>query len=119
MSSLALYIKYWQAASIAATVVGPSIQCPHNGRLGCTYTTTGTGTGTLSLECSMDGGSTFGTVPGASTEFTTQPAGAAITTPVVCNWSNMPGQLYRFRYTFTSGTGTITLSVAQGDTVGA
>jgi hypothetical protein len=76
---------------------------------------TGTPTGTFALECSFDG-ATYTVVPGAATEFTSnnqaQPAGSA--SSAVWNWSNVPGNLARIRYTATSGTGTLTIRAAQG-----
>lgn len=77
---------------------------------------TGTPAGTFTLECSFDG-ATWTTVPGASAEFTansqTQPAGGA--SAAVWNWSNVPGNMARIRYTRSSGTGTLTIRTASGN----
>lgn len=106
-------IKYWQAVSTAANITGAALKVGYNNRVTAAFTWTGTPTGTLALQCRMAGG-TWGDVPGASTEFTTQPAGAAQSTPVIGNWSNVPGDEYRFTFT-GSGSGTITCNIAQGD----
>lgn len=114
MSAQVVNIKYWQAQSLAASVNGPALPCPANGRLSAAFTWTGTPTGTIALQCRMAGG-TFATVPGASTEFTSQPAGSAVSTPLVVNFDVVPGGEYRFIYTHGGSTGTITCNVAQGD----
>ena len=84
-------------------------------RLSVLATWTGTPTGTFSLECSFDG-STYTTVPGAAAEFTSnsqaQPAGGAGS--AIWNWSNIPGNMARIKYTATSGTGMLTIRAAQG-----
>lgn len=76
---------------------------------------TGTPTGTFTLECSFDG-ATWSTVPGAAAEFTAnsqaQPAGGAST--AVWNWSNVPGNMVRLKYTAGGGTGMLTVRAAQG-----
>ncbi len=76
---------------------------------------TGTPAGTFALQCSFDG-TTWTTVPGAAAEFTansqTQPAGGAGS--AVWNWSNVPGNMARIRYTRTGGTGTLTIRASTG-----
>lgn len=74
---------------------------------------TGTPTGVFSLQSSFDGGQTWITTPGASTEFTAQPAGGA--SSGLWNWINVPGTLWRLLYTATSGTGTLTGFAADGN----
>lgn len=78
---------------------------------------TGTPTGTFSLEATWDGGATWQTVPGAAAEFTansqTQPGGSA--SSAVWNWSNVPGNMVRLRYTASGGTGQLNGRFAWGD----
>lgn len=77
---------------------------------------TGTPTGTFALECSFDG-QTWAVVPGAAAEFTAnsqlQPAGGA--SSAVWNWSNIPGNMARIKYTRSGGTGTLIIRAASGD----
>ncbi len=84
-------------------------------RLSVQASWTGTPTGTFKLQCSFNGGA-FVDVPGASAEFTAnsqaQPAGGAGS--AVWNWVNVPGNMVRLLYTATSGTGTLTVTAAQG-----
>jgi hypothetical protein len=84
-------------------------------RLSVQASWTGTPTGVFSLECSFDG-TTYTTVPGAAAEFTAnsqaQPAGGAGS--AVWNWSNVPGNMVRIKYTSTSGTGTLVIRAAMG-----
>jgi hypothetical protein len=102
------------AANLASTTTfGPF---PINGRrLSIRATWTGTPTGTFSLECSFDN-TNWTTVPGASAEFTAnsqaQPAGGA--SSAVWNWSNVPGNMARLRYTASGGTGMLVVHAAQG-----
>jgi hypothetical protein len=76
---------------------------------------TGTPTGTFALQCTFDG-TNWTTVPGAAAEFTAnsqaQPAGGA--SSAVWNWSNVPGNMARIRYTRSSGTGTLTIRASSG-----
>ena len=78
---------------------------------------TGTPTGTFALQTSADGGGAWVTVPGASAEFTSngqaQPAGSSGS--AVWTWYGVPGQTVRLQYTYTSGTGTLTVYASQGD----
>ena len=82
------------------------------GRLSIYAAWTGTPTGAFSLRTSFDGGTTWITTPGASTEFSAQPAGGA--SSALWNWSNVPGTNWQVLYTATSGTGTLTGYSAQG-----
>lgn len=106
------YVKYWVAQSGAATVTGVGLKCPYNGRLSATFEWTGTLSGTIALQHRHRDGSWLAT-PGASTEFTSQPAGSA--SSVACNWANMPGEEFRFVYTASSGTGNLTANLGLGD----
>ena len=81
-------------------------------RLSMGFSWSGTPTGTLKLQHSFDGGTTWFDTPGASTEFTAQPAGSA--SSVTTNWANVPGTLARIAYTRTSGSGTLTSYQCQG-----
>lgn len=80
-------------------------------RLSLYLSATGTPTGTFKLQSSFDNVNWIDT-PNASTEFTSQPAGAAYS--ILCNWSNVPGSLWRLVYTRSGGTGTLTSSYAMG-----
>lgn len=106
-------IKYFQAESTAASITGPAIDCPADGRLSLDTTWTGDTAGTLALQSSQDG-TNWSDVPDSSTEWT-QPAGVAQSTPITCNWVNVPGKYWRVTYTRTGGTGTITINATQGD----
>lgn len=104
------------AGNLASTTsFGP---CPVNGRrLSIVAQWTGTPTGTFSLESTWDGGVTWQTVPGAAAEFTAnsqaQPAGGA--SSAVWNWSNVPGNMIRIKYTAGGGTGQLNARLAWGD----
>lgn len=115
MSNPVVNIKYMQAESLAASVNGAWLRAPADGHVSAFITWTGTPTGTLKLEARAAGG-TEGEVPGSSAQFTTQPAGAAQATPIICNWDNVPGGEYRITYTRSGSTGTMTINLAQGDT---
>lgn len=106
-------IKYWAVVTLGAALNGSALPVPYDGRLSAFFTWTGTPTGTFVLQARAAGGA-WAEVPGASVQFTTQPAGAAVATPVVCNFSVMPGSEYRFVYT-GAGAGTVTCNIAQGD----
>jgi len=106
------YIKYWVAQSGASTVTGTWQRVPYNGRLSADFEWTSTLSGTIKLQHRTRDGSAFDT-PGASTEFTSQPAGAPGS--VACNWTNMPGEEYRFVYTAAAGAGNLTANVGVGD----
>lgn len=104
------------ALAITATWTSAAIPVPAApSALDIETTTTGTLTGTWTLETSRDGGSTFVTVAGASSGFT-NPAGGA-TGPADNNLSFVPGQLYRVKFTYVSGSGNITVRVGSNDMV--
>lgn len=77
---------------------------------------TGTPTGVFSLECSFDSGATVKPVPGASAVFTAngqaQPAGGASSPTWV--FLDIPGGVWRLKYTATSGTGSAAFKFAWG-----
>jgi hypothetical protein len=82
------------------------------GRLSVYVSLTGTGTGVFKLQTSFDGGVSWIDTPGASSEISAQPAGAAFS--ALWNWANVPGTNWRVLYTATSGAGTATGYAAQG-----
>jgi hypothetical protein len=88
------------AVPVSASRLSLHLKCP----------STGTPTGTFKLQASFDGTNWVDT-PNASTEFTSQPAGAY---DIVCNWTNLPGTQWRLVYTRTSGSGTLTSYYAMG-----
>lgn len=106
--------KYWQGVSmLPSPLLGPGMLCPYNGHLWATFTWDGTPTGLLALEVRVNSGP-WVAVPGSAVEFTTQPSGAPMATPMLCNWVNLPGDQFRFTYT-GAGAGTITAHVGFGD----
>ncbi len=86
-------------------------------RLTLTASWTGTPTGSFSLQYLDPDGVTWRTVPGASTEFTSnsqsQPAGSAGS--AAWTWYGVPGGQARLSYAATSGTGTLYVVATQGD----
>lgn len=102
-------LAYLVAASMAADVIGDPIQVGPLARLRLDVAWTGTPTGTFTLEARTLDGSTWRTVPGASLEFTSQPAGSAgVLMPY---WYQMQGfDAVRLRYTRTSGTGALSVA---------
>jgi len=86
-------------------------------RLTMTASWTGTPTGTFALQYLDPDGSSWRTVPGASSEFTAngqaQPAGAAGFG--AWTWYGLPGGQVRLLYTATSGQGTLFVQATQGD----
>lgn len=95
--------------SLAGTQFFPAFAVTSS-HLSMGFSWSGTPTGTLKLQHSFDNATWFDT-PGASTEFTAQPAGSAAS--VATNWYNMPGTVARIAYTRTSGSGTLTSWQAQ------
>lgn len=107
-------IKYMVAETGDADVTGVKIPVANDRSLSVAYTWTGTLAGSFILQCSHDDGTTWAEVTGASTEWT-QPAGSAQSTPVICNWQNVPGNYWRVFWDVTSGSGTISMRASQGD----
>ena len=99
------------SGDLAATVSFPWFALTSS-RLSMGLSWTGTPAGTLKLQHSFDGGVTAFDTPGASAEFTAQPAGGVGS--VAPNWSNVPGSVARLVYTRTSGSGTLTSYRSQG-----
>lgn len=99
------------AGDLGATVSFPWFAITGS-RLSMGLSWTGTPTGTFKLQHTFDGGATPHDTPGASVEFTSQPAGGSGS--VAPNWSNVPGTMARLVYTRTGGSGTLTSWQAQG-----
>lgn len=85
-------------------------------RLSIAVAWSGTPTGSFALQMQMPDG-TWAAIPGASAEFTSnsqaQPAGAA--SSAAWTWYGIPAANVRLSYTATSGTGTLTGQIIQGD----
>lgn len=99
---------------MSATFSGPWLPCKGQ-QLTLALAWSSTPTGTYSLECSYDGGVTAVAVPGAAAEFTAnsqaQPAGSA--SSLVANFTNVPGALWRIKYTRSGSSGTTTAYYTQ------
>lgn len=92
-----------QSMAHAVTVAGGAIQVGPEGKLVALiqWANTGNPVGTLSLEFTHDG-TLWKPVPGASTEFTTQPA--SNTGDLVCYWRELkPFKRVRLKYASASG----------------
>jgi hypothetical protein len=105
--------KYWQAVTLGASLIGPTLRAPYNGHVWGTFTWTGTPTGAFALEARVAGGP-WTVVPGAAAAWTTQPAGAPLATAVFVNWVNVPGDEFRIVYA-GAGAGTVTAHIGLGD----
>lgn len=102
---------YVAAGAMSADVVGTGL---HVGPrrivlMILSWSNTGAPVGTLSLEGTLDG-STWVTVPGASTEFSSQPNNNTVSN-LVCLWREVHFRQVRLKYTRTSG-GTANTSLA-------
>ena len=86
-------------------------------RLTLTASWAGTPSGTFSLQYLDPDGTTWRTVPGSASEFTSnsqaQPAGGP--GAGAWTWYGLPGGQIRLLYTATSGTGTLFVVATQGD----